>query len=158
MDGVIFFIIFSLVNVVLQTFKTILTARAGKHSAAIINAVTFGFYTVVVKQLAIFPLEISVPVTVITNLIGVYFSIWLLGKLRKDDLWKVSVTASNTIADSIMKKLDAASIDAIASPLASGKSMVVDIFSPNQDTSIKIKEILSKYAVKFHVTEITKTL
>ena len=44
----IVFIVLNVVNVVLQTIKSIATVVCGKWIAAIVNAVTFGFYTIVV--------------------------------------------------------------------------------------------------------------
>ena len=41
------FIVLSIVNVILQTVKSIVTVKCGKFSASIVNAVAFGLYTVV---------------------------------------------------------------------------------------------------------------
>ena len=46
----IIFFICSLINVMLSTLKTILTVKASKGVATIINAITYGFYAIVVKQ------------------------------------------------------------------------------------------------------------
>jgi hypothetical protein len=42
---VIFYLVIQIINVVLNTLKTIITSRASKLPASIINALTFGFYT-----------------------------------------------------------------------------------------------------------------
>ena len=65
------FFICSLINVMLSTCKTVLTIKATKGVATLINACTFGFYAIVVKQLASFDLIYTVSVTIITNIIGV---------------------------------------------------------------------------------------
>ena len=44
----IVFIVLNIVNVVIQTLKTIITINGTKMSAAVINAVTFFIYTFVV--------------------------------------------------------------------------------------------------------------
>ena len=49
---ILFYLGVQLVNVVLNTLKTIITARASKIPAAIINSLTFGFYTLVVALTA----------------------------------------------------------------------------------------------------------
>ena len=41
------FIVLSIVNVILQTVKSIVTVKCGKFSASIVNAVAFGLYTIV---------------------------------------------------------------------------------------------------------------
>ena len=79
---VIVFFCCSLVNVMLSTVKSILTVRSTKNVAAVINAITYGFYAIVVKQLAELSVPVTVIVTIITNLIGVYISMWILGELH----------------------------------------------------------------------------
>ena len=78
-QALIFFVC-SFINVMLSTMKSILTVRSTKNVAAIINAVTYGFYAIVVKQLADLDIPITVVVTILTNLIGVYLSMWILDK------------------------------------------------------------------------------
>jgi len=70
---IIFFII-TLVNVILSTVKSILTVKASRKVAALINAIAYGFYAMVVKQMATVSTSTVVIVTVLCNLIGVYFS------------------------------------------------------------------------------------
>ena len=48
--------------------------------ASFANAVAFGFYTVVIKQLTGFDIMTAVIITVLANLIGVYVSITLTEK------------------------------------------------------------------------------
>ena len=42
------FIILNIVNVIIQTVKSIATIKCGKYMAAFVNAVAYGLYTVVV--------------------------------------------------------------------------------------------------------------
>ena len=44
----IIFIVLNIVNVVIQTVKSLATVKCGKTVAAIVNAVAYGLYTVVV--------------------------------------------------------------------------------------------------------------
>ena len=103
MVAIIIFTVCSLVNVILSTMKTILTVRSTKVVASVINAVTYGFYAIVVKQLASLDLIVTVIVTIATNLIGVYISMWIMDKMKKDCLWKISVTTKDK---SIVKKIE----------------------------------------------------
>ena len=48
MKLLIIFIILNIFNVILQTVKSICTVKCGKTVAAIVNAVAFGLYTVVI--------------------------------------------------------------------------------------------------------------
>ena len=157
MVAIIIFTVCSLVNVILSTMKTILTVRSTKVVASIINAVTYGFYAIVVKQLASLDLTVTVIVTIATNLIGVYLSMWLMDKMKKDCLWKISVTTKDK---SIVKKIENFDIEYKMSPIQYKKEIYysIEIFSKNQKDSAIIKNILNEYKVKYNVTEITKTL
>lgn len=157
MVQIIIFTVCSLVNVILSTMKTILTVRSTKVVASIINAVTYGFYAIVVKQLASLDLTVTVIVTIATNLIGVYLSMWLMDKMKKDCLWKISVTTKNK---SIAKKIENFDIEYTMSPIQYKNETYysIEIFSKNQKDSSIIKNILNEYKVKYNVTEITKTL
>ena len=157
MAQIIIFTVCSLVNVILSTMKTILTVRSTKVVASVINAVTYGFYAIVVKQLASLDLTVTVIVTIATNLIGVYLSMWLMDKMKKDCLWKISVTTKNK---SIAKKIENFDIEYTMSPIQYKNETYysIEIFSKNQKDSTIIKNILNEYKVKYNVTEITKTL
>lgn len=157
MVAIIIFTVCSLVNVILSTMKTILTVRSTKVVASVINAVTYGFYAIVVKQLASLDLTVTVIVTIATNLIGVYISMWIMDKMKKDCLWKISVTTKDK---SIVKKIENFDIEYTLSPIQYKKETYysIEIFSKNQKDSTIIKNILNEYKVKYNVTEITKTL
>lgn len=144
----IMFIICSFINVVLNTLKSILTVKAGKHTAALINAVTFGFYTIVVKQLTSFPLLVSVPVTMVMNLVGVYASIWLLNKFKKDKIWKITVITSYT--EAMLFDLQGKIKYVQTSPNS------IDFFSYNQQESQHISALVSMYGGDSYFQEINK--
>lgn len=103
--GTLAFFVCTLVNVILSTIKSILTVKASRINATLINAIAYGFYAIVIKQLADTNMLISVTVTVICNLIGVYFSMWLLDKFKKDKLWIVEVNTEKETCDIITKNL-----------------------------------------------------
>ena len=157
MVAIIIFTVCSLVNVILSTMKTILTVRSTKIVASVINAVTYGFYAIVVKQLASLDLTVTVIVTIATNLIGVYISMWIMDKMKKDCLWKISIITKDK---SIVKKIENFDIEYTLSPIQYKKETYysIEIFSKNQKDSTIIKNILNEYKVKYNVTEITKTL
>ena len=157
MTQIIIFTVCSLVNVILSTMKTIMTVRSTKVVASIINAVTYGFYAIVVKQLASLDLTVTVIVTIATNLVGVYLSMWLMDKMKKDCLWKISVTTRDK---SLAKKIENFDIEYTMSPIQYKNETYysLEIFSKNQKDSTIIKNILNEYKVKYNVTEITKTL
>ena len=151
----IIFFICSLINVMLSTLNTILTVKASKGVATIINAITYGFYAIVVKQLASLDLITTVTVTIVTNIIGVYVSMWLLEKTKKDCLWKISVTTKD---NTLVEKLEKFSISYVMNPVQYKKQTYynIDVFSENQKDSSIIENILKEYKVKYNITEINK--
>lgn len=151
----IVFFICSLINVMLSTLKTILTVKASKGVATIINAITYGFYAIVVKQLASLDLITTVTVTILTNIIGVYVSMWLLEKTKKDCLWKISITTKD---NALVEKLEKFSISYVMNPVQYKKQTYynIDVFSENQKDSSIIENILKEYRVKYNITEINK--
>ena len=78
------------INVILSTMKTILTVKANKHVAMLINTVTYTFYSGVVKLLTEQSMVVVLAVTFLTNVLGVYIAMFILEKARKDVLWKIS--------------------------------------------------------------------
>ena len=88
----IIFIVLNIVNVILQTIKSIATVKCGKTVAALVNAVAFGLYTIVViYTVCDLALWIKVAVTALTNLVGVFVVKWIEEKARKDKLWKIEM-------------------------------------------------------------------
>jgi len=159
---IIFFFIITLVNVILSTVKSILTIKASRKVAALINAIAYGFYAMVVKQMATVSTSTVVVVTVLCNLIGVYFSMWLLEKFKKDALWKITVIPKiDAAADALKAKLIENGIGFNFYPINTkyGSQIGFDIFSATQKESKIIKGILQEVGmIKYHILEIDKQL
>lgn len=158
---IIIFSIITFINVILSTAKSILTVRATRGTAALINAISYGFYAMVVKQMATVNVEIVVIVTVLANLVGVYFSMWLLDKFKKDVFWKITVIPETEDLYNIREELieNGLGFNEYSLNTKYGNQVALDIFSQNQEKSKKIKEILSRRTkVKYHIQEIGKQL
>lgn len=159
--AVVIFIIITLVNVVLSTVKSILTVKASRGVATLINAIAYGFYTLVVKQMASVSTEIVVTATVICNLIGVYFSMWLLDKFKKDVLWKITVIPESNKFSVMKDELVKNNLGFNAYEISTkyGEQMALDIFSESQETSKSVKDIISKNGrAKYHILPISNQL
>ena len=154
---IIVFSIITLINVILSTAKSILTVKSSRKVAAWINAISYGFYAMVVKQMSTVSVEVVVIVTVIANLIGVYFSMWLLDKFKKDVFWKITIIPENSAFQSIRKELveNELGFNEYEVNTKYGDQKALDVFSENQESSKKIKEILKRNGrVKYHISEI----
>lgn len=107
MNLLIMFIVLSIVNVILQTVKSICTVKCGKGVAALVNAIAFGLYTVVIVYTnADFPLWEKVLITSIVNLVGVYIVKLIEEKMRKDKLWLVKITIPNEKSEKVFQELE----------------------------------------------------
>ena len=73
MKLLIIFIVANIINVVIQTIKSICTINCGKWTAAWVNALAYGFYTyIVILMSADLPLLSKCIIIGLCNLIGVY--------------------------------------------------------------------------------------
>lgn len=153
------FLLASIFNVILHTIKSIVTVQGTTLSAALINAITFGFYTCIVKLISNTDLIISVPLTIIANFAGVYIARWLLELFKKDKVWRISCTfpkEKEKILNAFELQVDEYNIKYLKFPYEGGT--IVDIFSKTQGESTLIKEIIEKNNLKYSIYELDKSL
>lgn len=155
MNLLITFILLNIANVIIQTVKSIATIKCGKEVAALINAVAYGLYTVVIVYTnADLNLWIKVLVVAVANLIGVYVVKWFEEKGRKDKLWKVECTIPT-------KYINAVDFDLKSVPHSyitiSDKHTLFNFYCATQKDTQKVKDITKQYNAKYFVTE-AKTL
>jgi uncharacterized protein YebE (UPF0316 family) len=159
--GLIIFVVVNLINVMLSTMKSILTVKSTRLVATLINAVSYGFYALIVKQMADYDITTVVVVTIVANLIGVYSSMWILDKFKKDKLWKVTVITQTEDAERFKADLITNELSFNELPIMTkyGKTTAFDIFSSSQLESAVLREVLRPYEkVKYHVLEVGKGL
>lgn len=155
---VIVFFSAQLVNVILSTLKSVITIKGGKNWAALINAVAYGFNTIVIKSLADISMELAVVITIVTNLIGVYVGLMIVEKFRKDQLWKITVTIPVDEFKGFKNALKEQNVSFIAYETSWEEYKVVDIFSKRKADSRTIKEIFARYNVKYTISANSGTL
>lgn len=162
MDWTLFwiFVVLNVVNVIIQTIKSIATIKCGKASAAIINAVAYGLYTIVViYTVCELPLWLKATVVAVANLVGVYVVKVLEEKARKDKLWKVEATLRS---QNIEPQYDDCIIELKESNIPCNyidvnKYIIINCYCATQKESARVKTILDKYHAKYFVSE-SKTL
>ena len=151
------FFICQLINVALNTAKTIIMYRENKISSSVINAITYGFYAIIVVMTAsALPLWLTILITFVTNLIGVYGSMWLLDRFKKDKLWEI--VANITVSDeelshfqAIMMKYEISHnlVKLYGVNIADGKHhLTATMYSKNQEQSAIIKATLDNFVEK----------
>jgi uncharacterized protein YebE (UPF0316 family) len=154
MKLLVLFIVLSVVNVILQTFKSLATVKCGKVGAALVNATAYGLYTVVlVYTNADFPLWEKVLVTAVCNLVGVYIVKAIEEKARKDKLWKVETTVNSDDTFKVRLALRDAGLSYSVISTNTKDRSVFNIYCPTKKESEKVKEILSNFDAKYFVTE-----
>ena len=157
MKLLIIFIILNICNVILQTVKSICTVKCGKTIAAIVNAVAYGLYTVVIIYTNTdLPLIQKVLVVALSNLIGVYIVKWVEEKKRKEMLWKVEFTVLGKNTSAVANLLDLAHIPHNYIENV-GKYTIFNTYGATQKQSESVKEIIKEYNAKYFVSE-TKEL
>ena len=153
MNLLLLFIILNIVNVILQTIKSIATVKCGKWAAALVNATAYGLYTIVlVYTNCELNLWAKVAVVAGANMIGVYVVKVLEEKMRKDRLWRIEATFKGKVADVV----DLVTIPHSRIDLATGYS-VFTFYCATQAESANIRGFIEKYDGKYFASE-SKTL
>lgn len=152
------FFICQLINVILGTIKNVITIKGTKTMASLFSAVNYGVNTVIIKTIADVDLWIAVLVSVVCNLIGVYIGMWITEKMRKEQLWKITVTVPAEKLSNFKDELLANGIDFIAYETSWKDYKVVDLFSKHKSTSKVIKQIFNNYDVQYTISANVGTL
>lgn len=149
------FIFFNILNVVIQTVKSIVTIKCNKWVAAVVNAVAYGLYTyIVVLTASDIDLWFKIIVVALANLVGVFIVKWVEEKKRKDKLWKVELTVPAEYTDAVHFDLRTVPHSYIKDL---GKYTLFNFYCATQAESAKVKAIADQYKAKYFVSE-SKTL
>lgn len=154
MKLLVVFITLNIVNVVLQTVKSLCTVKCGKTIAAVVNAIAYALYTVViiytVCDLSTFTKALVVG---LCNLVGVYVVKAIEEKTRKDKLWLVKVTLPTTTLDDFLYELDDYKIPFTSLRISGDKYRVVDTYCNTQKDTEVVTNLAKKYNGKCFATE-----
>lgn len=148
------FVGLNVVNVIIQTVKSIATVKCGKSVAALVNALAYGLYTFVVIYMTIDGLNIWVKAGIIAlcNLVGVWVVKFIEEKSRKDKLWKVEATVYEPYTESLHQELNKMDIPHNFIENV-GKYSVFNIYCATQKESTVVKNLLEYHKAKFFVSE-----
>lgn len=152
----VLFFVLSIVNVFLQTTKTLVMIRTdNKHIVALTQAIVYAFYTVViVYSNSDLPLIHKCVVCGLANLIGselCYMVINpLMEKFKKDKLWKIEMTIPTEYCKAVhhdLKEIPHSYLE------ISNKHTLFIFYCSTQKQSQKVKDITKQYDAKYFVTE-----
>lgn len=152
------FLALNVVNVVIQTVKSIVTINGGKMLAAVINAVTFFIYTFCVVYMNADGLGLVWKALIIglINFVGVYVVKLIEEKSRKDKLWKVEATVAPSKVADLSRALEQGNVPYNCFT-TSGEYRIFNIFCATQKESVLVKKLLDFHRAKYFVSE-SKTL
>lgn len=152
MKLIITFILLNIANVIIQTVKSIATIKCGKTLAAIVNAVAYGLYTVVVVYTVCdLSLWFKVIVVAVANLIGVFAVKLFEEKSKKDKLWKVEATIRPADFDEFKTAVDHLKIP--FNYVCIKKYYLFNFYAETQEQSQMIKKVLDNFDAKYFVSE-----
>ena len=147
----ILFIVLNIVNVIVQTVKSLATVKGGKVTASVVNAVAYGLYTIVtVYMLCELPLLWKAGIVALCNLVGVFVVKWIEEKARKDKLWKIEATIPNEWTNAVHFDLKDVPHNYVENV---GKYTLFNFYCATQKESAKVRDILAQYEVKYFVSE-----
>ena len=156
MNLLIIFVLMNILNVIIQTVKSLVTVKCGKTIAAIVNALAYGLYTyIVVLTMCELPLLAKCLIVAGCNFVGVYVVKFFEEKARKDKLWKVEATVPANLAESLRFHLEQRNIP--YNYIDINKYVIFNCYCETQTQSAKIREILKMHDAKYFVSE-SKTL
>lgn len=152
------FIVLNIINVILQTVKSLCTVKCGKAAAATVNAIAYGLYTVVIiYTVCDLPLITKAIVVALCNLVGVYIVKLLEEKTKKDKLWEIKTTFKYRHTNEVIDFLNSANIPYNYFIDETEKYTVFNIYCATQKESASVKEIITRFNAKYFVSE-SKTL
>ena len=152
----ILFFVLSIVNVFLQTTKTLVMIRTdNQHVVALTQAIVYAFYTIViVYSNSDLPLLYKCIACGLANLIGselCYFVINpIMEKFKKDKLWKIEMTIPAEYCNAVhfdLKEIPHSYLE------ISNKHTLFIFYCSTQKQSQKVKDITKQYDAKYFVTE-----
>lgn len=151
------YIVFNILNVIIQTIKSIVTIKCNKWIAAVVNAIAYGLYTyIVVLTASDLDLWFKIAVTAFANLIGVWVVKYFEEKNRKNKLWKVEATVDFNKYETVKHFLDCQGLSNNYILLGE-KYVIFNIYCATRQDSLLAKRILDKYNAKYFASE-TKIL
>lgn len=152
----IIFIVMNILNVIIQTVKSIATIKCGKGTAAIVNAIAYGLYTyIVILMVCELPILVKCLIIGGANLIGVWLVKWVEEKSRKDKLWKLEIAIPKQYGIATNTMLNEKEIPHNYTVV--GKWVMFNCYCSTQEESHNVVQIAKRFKGKMSAYE-SKTL
>ena len=150
------FVILNLINVILSTVRSLTTVKGGKWVASIMNALCYGYYTIIIVITATYemPILLKCVAVAVVNLVGVFTIKLCEEKMQKEKMWIFNATAkvNSTELLRVVELLKQAEIKLVYTKVTN-TLYTMQIFSNSQKESEMIKSILNNYNIKYCAIE-----
>lgn len=151
------FVILNFINVLVNTARSLTTVKGGKWVASVMNALCYGYYTVIIVITATYemPLLMKCIAVAIVNFVGVFTIKFCEEKMQKEKRWVFLATAkieNNAVID-VAEKLKALEIKLVYTTVIKNELYTLQIFSNTRKESEMITAILENYNIKFSAIE-----
>ena len=159
MEMILLFTILTVVNVIIQTVKSLCTVRCSTLVSASVNAVAYGLYTFVIffTTAGGMALWLKAVITAVANFFGVYIANYLFSKLfAKEVRWKVEISIPKEEAEQFKRDLSANNLDYYNCGSFENWTALA-IFCPDKKASECLRELLPDN-VKYNIVESVKRL
>lgn len=159
MGMIIFFIVLTAFNVVIQTVKSLCTVRCSTFVSACVNAIAFGLYTFVIYFTTAggMSLWLKAAITAVVNFFGIYIANFVFDKLfAKTVRWKIEVSIPNELNRQFEDYLNDRKFEWCFCGWGNGWTNYA-VFCPDKKASAALREILPMEA-KYNVVECVKRL
>lgn len=150
MTSIIIFAIAQTINVITSTIKSILTINGGKHTAGLANAISWTVSAIIIKLISKHGLEIVIPITFVTNYIGVYIGKTIMDKFKPVKLWTIQATLKDIDIEKIEKSLISRSIKFVIVPAINNRT-ILNIFAYTKAESALAIELLETNEIPYAV-------
>lgn len=147
---IISYIVFNVLNVIIQTVKSIVTIKCNKYIASIVNAVAYGLYTyvIILTNLDV-NLWFKIIVVALANLIGVFIVKWIEEKNEKEKLFKIEATITDL---NCYHQLHDLKIPCNCLH-TTDKWYIVNCFCETKEQTKTAKKVLEIYNAKYFISE-----
>ena len=159
MSMILLFVTLTIINVILQTFKSLCTVRCSTFVSACVNAIAYGLYTFVIFYTTAdgMSLMLKAAITAIANFFGVYVANAIFEKCFSRTIrWKVDVSVPDEDRDNFEDALQEKKLEYCYSGWYKGWTQF-SVFCPDKVSSACLKSVLPSRA-KYNISECVKIL
>lgn len=146
MKTFIIFVVLNIINVILQTVKSLLTTKGGKYSASIMNAVAYAIYTVVLVYMTC---ELSTIAKALIvggcNLVGVYIVKSIEEKKQTRKIYKIEFTVNQMTLEKILTAEQLNHYNVITV----GEMNIINFYCYNKQELKAVEQITNTYDGKY---------